>query len=109
MEVKGNIETIADEIHLTATEWSKRTGLPYRGLLSAIKSGELIAYRPAGAVRGSFYISAEDFRGWLDSCRVQPVMPTKVTRRDYYKREQAGRQLDRRIERIRKIQAEVRK
>lgn len=108
-ETKGSVETVAPEIHLTAKDWATRSGLPYRTLLSAIKAGELVAYRVAGTTRGSLYVSAEDFRSWLDSCRVQPVIPTKINRRDYYTREKSGRQLDRRLERIRKIQAEVRK
>lgn len=88
------LNTVADEIHLTATDWAKRSGLPYRAILRAVKEGQLTGYRPAGSARGSIYITGADFRSWIDSTRVEPEIQTPITRRDYYKREKRNGVID---------------
>jgi hypothetical protein len=93
--VSSTIDNVASEIHLTATDWAKRSGLPYRAILKAIKDGDLIAYRPAGSARGSLYIAADDFRAWLDSTRVAPTVPQSITRRDYDRKQGPTTQLSR--------------
>jgi len=57
-----------------AKDLSNKTGLPYRVILEACKSGELPSYRPAGGNRGCIYITETDWATWLERIRIQPTV-----------------------------------
>jgi len=63
----GNVSTQADQVFWTAKEWSERTRMPYRSILTAVSRGELESVRPSGRKMGLILISDTSWERWLEA------------------------------------------
>jgi len=64
------VDSPIEETFWTAKEWSERTRVPYRTILTAAARGELEAVRPSGARHGIVLIAESSWSAWISASRL---------------------------------------
>jgi hypothetical protein len=73
------VSTQADQVFWTAKEWSERTRMPYRSILTAVSRGELASVRPSGRNNGVILISDGSWERWLEAIETKKRIGPRLT------------------------------